>query len=85
MKAVTDENTPISRAAKDYSVPVSTLHDRISGKVYGDKPGPSHCCQLLKKRICHLFGGSFPSWVWKDKKGSTEYCRESGHRQRGEG
>ena len=41
MKAVTDENIPILRAAKKYDVPKSTLHDRISGKVsHGDKPGP---------------------------------------------
>ena len=41
MKAVTDENTPILQAAKKYSVPKSTLHDRISGKVsHGDKPWP---------------------------------------------
>jgi len=41
MKAVIDENIRISQAAKDHGVPVSTLHDRISGKVsHGDKPGP---------------------------------------------
>jgi len=38
-----------------------------------------------RTRICHLFGGSFPGWVWKAKKGSTEHCRESGCRQRSEG
>jgi len=69
MKAVIDENTPISQAAKDHDLPVSTLHDRISGKVFhSNKP---HCCQLLKFAIY----GSFPGWVWKDKKGSTEYSR----------
>ena len=45
MKSVSDENTPVSQAAKIHGVPKSTLHDRISGKVYhGDKPGPE---QLL--------------------------------------
>jgi len=41
-------------AAKDHGVPVY----RISGKVsHDDKPGPK--CQLLRKRVCQLFGESF--------------------------
>ena len=49
MKAVTDENTPISQAAKDHGVPVSTLHDRISGKIsHGDKPGPKPLLSAVK-------------------------------------
>ena len=45
MRSVLDENTPISRAARNHGVPKSTLHDRISGNVtHGDKSGPK---QLL--------------------------------------
>ena len=33
MESVTDENTPILQVTKKHSVPKSTLHDRISGKV----------------------------------------------------
>jgi len=48
MKAVTDENT---RADKDHGVPVSTLHDRISGKVsHGDKPGPKPLLLVVEEQ-----------------------------------
>jgi len=51
MKAVTDENTPLSQAAKDHGVPFSTLHDRISGKVsHGDKPGPKPLLSAVEEQ-----------------------------------
>ena len=60
MKAVTDENTPISRAVKNHGVPVSTLHTEFQEKCpMMTNQDPSHYCQLLRKRVCQLFGESF--------------------------
>ena len=40
LKAVEDGES-ISQAGREYGIPVSTLHDRVSGKVvHGVKPGP---------------------------------------------
>ena len=50
MRSVLDENTPISRAARNHGVPKSTLHNRISGNVtHGDKPGPKQLLSLVEE------------------------------------
>ena len=43
MKAVA-QGLPMYKASRDYGVPKSTLHDRVSGKVvHGVNPGPKPC------------------------------------------
>ena len=41
MKAVVEESSSVSKAAREYRVPRITLQDRIAGRVlHGSKPGP---------------------------------------------
>ena len=41
MKAVNEKHSSISQAARDYGVPCTTLHDRLSSKItHGVNPGP---------------------------------------------
>ena len=50
--AVKKGGTTITRAVLEHGVPRTTLQDRISGRVFnGCKPGRSHTCHNLKKRI----------------------------------
>jgi len=58
MNAVTDENTPISRAAKDHGVPVST--EFLGRYPVVTNKDPSHCCQLLKNKNLPPFWWKFP-------------------------
>jgi len=78
MKAVIDENTPISRAAKDHYVPVSTLHDKVSGKVsHGDKPGPKPLLSAVEEKEFANFWCKFPRLGTERQERKYGICRES--------
>ena len=48
--------TAILRAAREHSVPRSTLNDRISGRVvHGTKPGPSPYLAAAEEKELSLF------------------------------
>ena len=86
MKAVTDENTPISRAAKDHGVPVSTLHDRISGKVsHGDKPGPKPLLSAVEEQEFATFLVEVSQAGYGKTRKEVRSIAGRGRRQRGEG
>ena len=56
MEAVNEKRSSISQAARDYGVPYTTLHDRLSGKItHGVNPGPRHIYPSVRKMICQLF------------------------------
>ena len=63
----------VSRAAKVYGVPKSTLHDCVLGRVlHGHKPGPKPYLSVAEeKRVCKLFSGFSKSMVWQNK--TAEY------------
>ena len=72
--AVKNGQMKVIRAAKVYSVPQSTLHDLVSGKVkHGDKPGPKpYLSSTEEKELADfLVRRYYQSGIRQNKEAST--------------